>query len=193
MKEIIKYGGLLLVITGVAAGLLAYVDSFTKPKIDQQKRAEEEAALDWVLPQAKEGVIVPCLVEEKLLYYMGYAHKDTTVLVGYAFLAIGRGYAGDIETMVGVDTSGVITGIKILSQKETPGFGSRIVEIRPEGEEPWFQCQFRGKKANQVAVEKDRGEINSITGATISSRAVANSIREGALSLEKLIKEAKEE
>jgi electron transport complex protein RnfG len=193
MKEVVKFGGILLFITGLAAGLLAYVDSLTKPKIEEQKKSEQETALGWVLPQAKEGVIVPCGPEGEALYYIGYARKETTDLVGYAFLAKGTGYSSDIETMVGVDTSGVITGIRILSQEETPGLGSRIIEVRPGEEEPWFQCQFRGKKANQVAVEKDRGEINSITGATISSRAVANSIREGALSLEKLIKEAKEE
>lgn len=193
MKEVVKFGGILLFITGVAAGLLAYVDSLTKPKIEEQKKSEQETALGWVLPQAKEGVIVPCGPEGEALYYIGYAHKETTDLVGYAFLAKSTGYSSDIETMVGVDTSGVITGIRILSQEETPGLGSRIIEVRSGEEEPWFQCQFRGKKANQVAVEKDRGEINSITGATISSRAVANSIREGALSLEKLITEAKKE
>ncbi len=191
MKEIIKFGGLLLLVTGVAAGLLAYVDSLTKPKIEEGKRAEQEAALSWVLPGARDGVIIPFCSEGETIYYLGYAHKDTTGLVGYAFLAKGTGYSSEIETMVGMDTSGVITGIKILSQKETPGLGSRIMEIKPGDEEPWFQSQFKGKKADQVAVEKDGGEIGSITGATISSRAVTNSIREKALFLEKLIKEGK--
>lgn len=191
MREVIKFGGLLLLITGVAAGLLAYVDSLTKPKIEEQKRSEQEQALSWVLPQTKEGVIVTHSAKGKVRYYIGYAHKDTTNLVGYAFLAKGTGYSSDIETVVGVDTSGVITGIRVLSQKETPGLGSRIVEAKPGEAEPWFQRQFKGKKADQVAVKKDGGEITSITGATISSRAVANSIREGALHLKKLIEESK--
>lgn len=189
MKEVIKFGGLLLLITGVAAGLLAYVDSLTKPKIEEQKRSKQEEALSWVLPQAK--VIVPHSVKGKVCYYLGYACKDTSGLVGYAFMAKGSGFSSDIETMVGMDTSGVITGIKVLSQKETPGLGSRIVEVKPGEKEPWFQCQFRGKKADQVAVKKDGGEINSITGATISSRAVTNSIKEGALRVEKLVRKAK--
>lgn len=192
MKVIIKFGGLLLLITGVAAGLLAYVDSLTKPKIEEQKRLEGEEALSWVLPQVKEGVIIHVCSKGKTLYYIGYAHKDTTDLVGYAFLAKGTGYSSDIETMVGVDTSGVITGIRILSQKETPGLGSRILEVKPGETEPWFQRQFKEKKADQVAVEKDGGEINSVTGATISSRTVTNSIKEGALNLAKLIEESKE-
>lgn len=192
MKELIKFGGLLLLITGVAAGLLAYVDSLTKPKIEEQKRSEGEEALSWVLPQAKEGVIVTRSAKGKVCYYIGYAHKDTTDLVGYAFLAKGTGYSSDIETMVGVDTSGVITGIRILSQKETPGLGSHILEVKPGETEPWFQRQFKEKRADQVAVEKDGGELNSVTGATISSRTVTNSIKEGALNLAKLLEESKE-
>ncbi len=192
MKEVIKFGGLLLLITGVAAGLLAYVDSLTKPKIEEQKRSEQEEALDWVLPQTKQGVIVPRSAKGEVCYYIGYAHKDTTELVGYAFLAKGTGYSSEIETMVGVDTSGVITGIKILSQKETPGLGTRIMEVKPGETEPWFQCQFKGKRADQVAVKKDGGEINSITGATISSRTVTHSIKEGALNLTELIEESRE-
>ncbi len=191
MKEVIKFGGLLLLITGVAAGLLAYVDSLTKPKIEEQKRSKQEEALSWVLPQAKDGVIIPHSLKGKVCYYLGYAHKDTTHLVGYAFLAKGTGFSSDIETMVGVDTSGVITGIRVLSQKETPGLGSRIVEAKPGETEPWFQRQFKGEKTGQVAVKEDGGEIISITGATISSRVVANSIKEGALHLKKLIEESK--
>ena len=69
----------------------------------------------------------------------------------------------------------VITGIKVASQQETPGLGTRIEELRRGEKEPWFQSQFRGKGA-EAAIKLVRGGgpdgIEAITGATISSRAV---------------------
>ena len=82
--------------------------------------------------------------------------------------------------MVGVDTSGAITGVIVLFQQETPGLGARIEEIRHGETTPWFTRQFIGKLASDTfAVAKDGGDIDSIKGATISSRTVAESIGQG--------------
>ncbi|MCK5738803.1 FMN-binding protein, partial [bacterium] len=71
-----------------------------------------------------------------------------------------------------------IQGLKIIHQVETPGLGTKIEEIRYGDENPWFQQQFLNKTAAEVALTKDKasGTITAITGATISSRAVTNSI-----------------
>jgi electron transport complex protein RnfG len=63
-----------------------------------------------------------------------------------------------------------------LSQQETPGLGARIVEVRPGGEKPWFTSQFEGKSGDELRLKKDGGGIDAITGATISSRAVAGGV-----------------
>jgi electron transport complex protein RnfG len=89
--------------------------------------------------------------------------------------------------MIGVDTAGVIQGMKILSQAETPGLGAKITEVKYGDKWPWFQHQFIGKKGDNLQVDKDGGEIKSVTGATISSRAVTKAVREGVLKLEKLL------
>ena len=78
--------------------------------------------------------------------------------------------------MVGVDTTGAIVGVQVLSQQETPGLGARIEEVKYGEKDPWFQRQFVGKSAASVAVDKDGGEIQSVTGATISSRALSKSV-----------------
>ena len=97
--------------------------------------------------------------------------------VGLVFRIFPKGYAGKIPLTVGIDLAGIITGISVAGQgevlKETRGLGSRVLE-------PWFAEQFKGKAADQVKLKKDGGEIDAITGATVSSRAVCSAISKGA-------------
>ena len=181
MKDIVKLGGLLMLITAIAATALAGIYGITKPRIDLQKQMALENALTIALPQADKDAIYPIQDDQtgEVLYYRGYESTDTTDLVGYAFVAKEPAYSSVIETMVGVDTTGEIIGLKILDQKETPGLGTRIEEVKYGETEPWFQQQFIDKQADKVAVDKDGGDIQSITGATISSRAVTKSIVSG--------------
>ncbi|RPH99985.1 MAG: FMN-binding protein, partial [Calditrichaeota bacterium] len=115
----------------------------------------------------------------EIKFYEGYTSLEKTSLVGYAFVSAGRGYSSTIETMVGVDTSGAIIGIRVLRQVETPGLGTRVEEIKYGESDSWFQRQFLRKNAEVINVDKDGGDIQSITGATISSRAVTRSIVSG--------------
>ncbi len=187
MKELIKLPVILTIVTVVAAGALAWVFNTTKPKIEAEKKLVQQLALKQSLPKAAKGVIVPVKKGDQILYYKGYASPDTTHLVGYIILSSAHGYSSTIEVMVGVDTTGMIQGIKILSQSETPGLGAKIAEVKYGDKWPWFQHQFIGKKGDNLQVDKDGGEIKSVTGATISSRAVTRAVREGVLKLEKLL------
>ena len=119
----------LALITFIAALALGFVYQSTAPKIEEQKRLTEELARKTALPRAACGVFVPVEVDG-FLYYEGYANPDTTDLVGYAVKAAGAGYSSTIETIVGVDIFGRITGMKITSQQETPGLGTRIEEVK---------------------------------------------------------------
>ena len=187
MKDVVRLAGILGIVTVIAAGVLGAVNHVTKPRIEEQRRLELERALLAALPKADPRAIVPVYEGDEVAYYVGYANPDTTELVGYAIVARGTGYSSEIQTMVGVDTTGQIIGIKILYQLETPGLGSKIEEIRYGEKDPWFQRQFIGKRASQLMVDKDGGEIVSVTGATISSRAVTNSVRKAIQELEKKI------
>ncbi|MDZ7347072.1 MAG: RnfABCDGE type electron transport complex subunit G [candidate division KSB1 bacterium] len=176
MKEILKLGALLMVVCAVAAAALAGIYSVTKPKIELQKQLELQEALSAAIPGAAPDAVFPVEKDGKILYCEGYRSADKRELVGYALIGQWPGYSSDVKTLVGVDTSGTIIGIKVLEQKETPGLGTRIEEIKYGEADAWFQRQFLGKAAETVAVDKDGGEIQSITGATITSRAVTKSI-----------------
>ncbi len=177
MKEIIKFAGVLGLVMLIAAGALAYVNGITKPRILAQQKKDLEAGLYAVLPGSESGVVVVHQLDEGLTYYEGFASSDTSGLIGYALPVISKGYSSNVRTLVGIDTSGEIIALKVLFQQETPGLGTRIEEVRSGATEPWFTTQFKGKYARDVLVDKDGGDIQSITGATITSRAVTNGIR----------------
>lgn len=186
MKDIPRFTSILTVVALITAASLAWVDKITKPKIVSQHEKLLSKALATVLPGAFGKRIVPVKEKDAILYYKEYTQNGQ--LMGYAFLAEGKGYSSTIRTLVGIDTSGVILNIKILSQQETPGLGSLCEEVKSGEQEPWWQQQFKNKNTVGLTVDKDKGKIESITGATITSRAVVNSIADRAAWLMQLLK-----
>ena len=103
--------------------------------------------------------------------------------IGYAFLAVGKGYGGDIKILIGLEDETTIKGITIISaEKETPGLGSRIAESS-------FASKFAGLNIGDVALKQDGGQVDAITGATISSGAVVDAVRTTAMEKVKSLRE----
>jgi len=177
MGYVIRLALILMFVGGVSAGGLALLNARTAPIITEYKRLEQEQARLDVMPEAEFGVFVLKDTSSSLPYYEAYADSDLAQLLGYVFGASGNGYSSTVETVVGVDISWNIIGIKVISQQETPGLGTKAVEIRYGEKDSWFQRQFAGKSARSVMVDKEGGEIVSITGATITSRAISDAIR----------------
>lgn len=167
----------LTVICVVAALLLGAAYSLTTDKIEKQKEEMIKDSLKAVLPSADS---FSDKVKGRTMEYFKGLDKNGSV-IGYAFLGEGKGYSSVISIMIGVDIYGKIQGIKILNQNETPGLGTRIEEVKGtrtvwdliKGKKiersniPWFQKQFS---------EKPIGEVQVITGATITSKAVINTV-----------------
>lgn len=178
MRDILKLGIVLMVYAVVAGASLAYVNLATLPKVNQNRTEAAEEARSGVLPGMEGGF--EAKEADGFSYWIGYRDPGKSEIGGYVFVASQKGYSSVIETMVGVDLEGKILGTQVVSQQETPGLGTKIAEIRHGESDPWFQRQFAGKTAaDDIRVKKDGGTLDSITGATISSRAMANSIREG--------------
>ena len=150
----------LLAITAVVAAALAGVNSITKPEIEKLTAQKTQAAIEAVLPGGGEVVEFP----ETALVSKVYASE-----VGYAVEVTPGGFDNTITMMVGVDKEGNVLGIDIISHTETAGLGAVADAATPAGVS--FREQFAGK-AGSVSVTKDGGEIEAITGATITSRAV---------------------
>ena len=187
MKDIPKFALTLLIVTLIASGSLAWVNNITKPKILKLQTQDLEHGLLNVLPAARKGIIAPVKKQNKIIFYKGYSDRVKKHLIGYAFLVPASGYSSTIRTLVGVDTSGIIVAIQILSQQETPGLGTKCQEIRSGETKPWFQEQFVGKQCTNISVNKDGGEIAALTGATITSRAITNAIADSSKSVFNII------
>jgi electron transport complex protein RnfG len=179
MRDIMKLGIILMIYSLVAGAALAYVNIMTMQRVEANKIAAAEEARTAALA-GMEGGFEPKRDGSGFEYWIGYKDKAKSHIGGYVFVARGKGYSSVIETMVGTDLQGKIIGMRVVSQLETPGLGTKVVEIRHGESDPWFQRQFIGKSLqDDLRVKKDGGIVDSITGATISSRAMTNSIREG--------------
>lgn len=119
----------LALITFCAAFALGFIYQSTEPKIEEAKRIADELARKNALPEAACGVFV-LNKADGFEYYQGYRRPDTTDFVGYVVKAAGKGYSSTVETVVGVSPAGRITGLKVTQQLETPGLGTRIVEVK---------------------------------------------------------------
>ena len=175
MKRIARYGVILGIICFLA-GLLAVVSSIAGPKIRRQGEKYENAALQEVMPESV--TFKPQFEDGKLLYYTAYDKINR--LNGFVIKSEGRGYSSTIEVMAGLNLNLEITDIKILSQGETPCLGARITENS-------FLKQFKGKGSDTLV------QVDSITGATVSSGAVINSVKNKISEVkDRLLKETKD-
>ena len=161
---------LLTIVVAICVSILTYVDSITREKISAQEDEAVKTMLTEMFPEMSR-------YDFKDEIYTIYSNGDR---VGYAFLAIGKGYGGDINILVGLTDESTVKGIKIVSQEETPGLGTRIAE-------PVFTAQFAGIDINNVALSRNGGEIDAITSSTISSSAVVEAVRNTAMEKVKLL------
>lgn len=158
----------LLIICLVSTALLAGTNMLTADKIAENALETETLSRSVVLPEAKTYGEVQTL-ENGITYCEGIDNLGKTV--GYVFTSSAKGYGGNVGVMVGLDNSGVITGIEILSHDETPGLGANSTK-------PDFKNRFIGK-SGELTVNKtsnDGQNIQAITAATITSKAVVNAV-----------------
>jgi electron transport complex protein RnfG len=202
MNNILRFALVLFLVNLVAASILAGVYYVTKSKIEAQEKLVREEALKEVMPESVGDQLEPVEKNKEVKYWKVYKGSGDRV-AGYIFIAKKYGYSSVIETMVGMKSDGTITGVRIISQNETPGLGAKIVEIvsdrtifkaikemftREKKLEkklaPYFTEQFKGLDIKKINLSNPK--IDTITGATISSRAVIDSIREKGLEILKV-------
>ena len=154
----------LTVIAVVAAAALAFVSSVTSEPIEKAQREKKEAAVKAVLPAFEK-------LEEAMIDGAACtrAYDGEGNLVGMAVEASSeKGFGGHLGAIVGFDKDGNISGYRILETAETPGLGAKAGD--------WFQKGNKGDVIGKSAAEglkvtKDGGDVDAITGSTITSRA----------------------
>jgi electron transport complex protein RnfG len=159
LKRIFQISIPLILICIVSGATLALSFDLTEERIREVEERKINESLSSIFPDAS--------FRETGDYYTVLVNGEE---IGYAFMAEGQGYSSRIKTMVGMYQNGTLSRIYVISQLETPGLGTRITE-------PEFTNQFSGKRIEDLRLSRDGGLIDSITGATISSRAITEIVR----------------
>jgi len=159
VRRILRISIPLILICIVSGATLTASYGLTEERIKEVEQRKMNESLSIIFPGASFNKTGD--------YYIAMVNGEK---IGYAFIAEGKGYSGTIKTMVGMYLNGTINHIYVISQTETPGLGTRIAE-------PDFTNQFSGKRIEDIRLRRDGGLIDSITGATISSRAITEIVR----------------
>ena len=174
----------MLIITIIFIGVLATFYQLTQEKVEQYRQIQLKNMVLNVFELPAENIendfarYITIKKDKDFLYYE--AELDS-ISLGYCFPISGSGLWGTIQALLAVTPDfEKILNIEIIDQNETPGLGGRITES-------WFKDQFKGKLLidndiirNFILIPEnetsDNNEINQITGATASSKAVVDMI-----------------
>lgn len=182
LRDMTKPAIVLFLICFITAILLAFTYNFTKDTIAERAALDLEAAKQEVFPDAKEFREIKNIaeiiagnawMEPVKAAFEGY---DGDTLKGYVYSIMVKGYGGEITMTVGISVDGTIQGVKIGNNSETPGLGKKT-------EDPKFTLQFIGINPGDKALTVVSSgstkveEIDGISGATVSSKAVVNGVQ----------------
>ena len=170
----------LTAIALVAAAALAALNAVTAAPIEAAQKAKVEQAISAVLPAFDR-------LEDRSVdgttCHIGYDAEGN--MVGAAVEAGNdKGFGGHLQVMVGFDKEGTVYGYQILETHETPGLGAKAGE--------WFQKGSKGDIIGRrpadatLTVKKDGGNVDAITGSTITSRAFLDVVNQAASIFSKL-------
>lgn len=172
MRDMVKMVIVLTILASFSGGLLAAIRNNTKEKIElQQLNFVKGPAIKVILEGASNDPIT-----DRFKMQVGPTQKDFFIgkfngeAKTVALEDFGKGYGGDVGVMVGIDVEkNSLVGVSVTTHAETPGLGAKAKD------DPAWVSQFKGLSIEDpIALSKDGGTINSIGGATITSRAVAS-------------------
>lgn len=176
----------LVIVAALSAFILGTVSKMTAGPIQTAKDKRELEAISQVVygefdnNPFKEKHLIPIAgSENKIELYP--ARKDGNITSVAIKTFSNNGFGGKIEVMVGFLMDGSVNKFSILDNKETPGLGTKVAE-------PKFQNQFSGRNPQKKGfkVKQDGGDIDAVTAATISSRAVVDAIQKASDAYNKL-------
>lgn len=183
IREKIAYQPILLgVFALLASGALAWASSATGEAIAAAEAKDLRDSLAEVLPPGladNDFLKDTVALENNGKTVTIYRARKEGVVKAALFKVAQRGYAGDIQVLMAVDSAGETLGVRVLKHSETPGLGDKI-EVKKD---PWVKS-FDGKSLGDPApekwaVKKDGGIFDQFAGATITPRAVVKAVKGG--------------
>ena len=179
MKEMLKIT-LSLIAIFIAAGVIMGVTyKYTSPVRFAAEKKEKEEALKEMAPDATDPIKSAGTLTSHEKHYEYYAATANAKPVAFIASTAGKGYSSYILMLVALDTEMKIRNINILHHGETPGLGDQVEDRK------LFLDQFNGKGLSQLVLVKSETteNIQAVSGATISSRAVTNGVKDAVQTL----------
>lgn len=183
---ILKSAAALGLVAVVGTALLSSVSQLTADRIETEERRVMLAQMEQILPASRydnDLLADRFSFSDEAHFPRGQSvtayrarKAGETVAVVLRFKAV-SGYNGDIQLLAGIGADGTLAGVRVVSHRETPGLGDAI-----EAEKSDWVLDFDGRSLNDPApggwaVQRDGGEFDQFTGATITPRAVVEAIR----------------
>lgn len=187
MKNILKLSLVLLLICAIVAGVLGVVNELTYRRIDELQAKKTAAAYGAVLasPEGYETLLdQPYTLNVKGQKVKILCVSRTKNGAGYVVETQFSGSQSKITMVVGVDASFQCTGISITKHAETSGLGANAASRAEIGVK--FRAQFVGQDSG-IALTKEGGEIDALSGATITSRSVTNATLAAIMAVKDLV------
>lgn len=176
------HAGLLGGFATMAAALLVIGNIATRDAIAQREAEDMRASLSQVIPATiHDNNLLDDLIELKTdgetvdIYRAKMADNITAV----AYRIVGYGYSGKIVLMLGVDATGKILGVRVLTHAETPGLGDKIETSKDDWIYSFDKLSLDNTPDSSWAVKKDGGQFDQFSGATITPRAVVKAVKAG--------------
>ncbi len=186
IKRMTTAAGLLALFALLGVGLVAMTEDATRDLIERNERAYLLRSLNDVLPADRYDntlfedtieVVDPELLgsaEPVTVYRARNNGKPEAVILTPV---APDGYSGSIRLLVGIDFNGMITGVRVVSHRETPGLGDGIEAQRSDWILGFDHLSLDRPPQEAWAVRRDGGEFDQFTGATITPRAVVKAVR----------------
>ena len=171
MKQILRLVLTLFIICAVVAAALAGVNSITRDKIASIAEEKNQTAMQEVLPDGKNLQNVEFTDESGIVKEV-YAPDGDASSGQFAVKVTPNGFGGEMVLMVGIE-DGKVSGVSVVSHAETPSLGATAAAKNSKGSA--FRQQFVGM-SGELSVNKDGGQVDAITSATITSRAVTSGV-----------------
>lgn len=174
-KDILKPTLVLFIICLVVTGGLAFTNKATKDQVASINKQTEADTQKRVLSTADSFGAKQSFGDGSENNYV--VAKQGNEVVGYVFTTSSKSYGGAIKVMTGIDKTGKVTGVELLSTNDTPGLG--LNAQKPEFRDQYKKAipssgQFTVTKSGETGDDK----INALTGATITSKAVTSAVND---------------
>ena len=173
-KDIIGPTFILVAVCLVITSAVVGTNGMTETKITELNAKTAEEAKKEVLPEADSFTTEEVDGAE---YYVAANGA------GYVFKTANKGYGGPVEVMTGITSEGEIAGVKVVSLNETPGLGMKSTETSFTDQ---YRMEIPGSRALEVTKTGEAGKVQAISGATITTKAVTNSVNDAIAAFDKI-------